>query len=48
MLKGPGYDLLYELAYQVALLGEELIDGPNSLLVLGVAVKGAGDALRAA
>jgi hypothetical protein len=48
VLKGPGYDLLHELAYQVALLGQELTDGSDGLLILGVVVKGAGDALRAA
>ena len=46
-LKGSGHDLLDELAYQVALLGKESIDGADGLRILGLAVEGAGDAPRA-
>jgi hypothetical protein len=43
-----GHNLLHQLAHQVALLGEELVDDAHRLLVKRLAVEGAGDTVGAA
>ena len=46
MLEGARHDLLHQLAYQVAFLGQELTDAAYGLLVPGLTVENAGNASR--